>query len=61
MDETQPLLQGSEDVETAQRERETDPTIVTFDPKGDEENPLDWLVAYKWGIVGLLAFMAFTV
>ncbi|KAK5122287.1 hypothetical protein LTR85_004198 [Meristemomyces frigidus] len=61
MDETQPLLPPSEDVVAAQHELETDPAIVRFDPKGDAENPLDWPVAYKWGIVGLLAFMAFTV
>ncbi|PSR82809.1 major facilitator superfamily domain-containing protein [Coniella lustricola] len=35
--------------------------IVDFDPAGDPDNPMDWPVAYKWGIVALLAAMAFTV
>lgn len=35
--------------------------IVEFDPNGDPENPMDWPSAYKWGIVALLAAMAFTV
>ncbi|KAK4541442.1 hypothetical protein LTR36_008043 [Oleoguttula mirabilis] len=61
MDETQPLLPPSEAVLAAQHEHDSDPSIVAFDPKGDDENPLDWPVAYKWGIVGLLAFVAFTV
>lgn len=61
MDETQPLLPPAGEAGSAQREHELDPTVVTFDPKGDPDNPLDWPVAYRWGIVGLLAFMAFTV
>ena len=35
--------------------------IVDFDPAGDDENPVEWRPAFKWGIVGLLALMAFTV
>ncbi|EGP86473.1 unnamed protein product [Zymoseptoria tritici ST99CH_1E4] len=35
--------------------------IVDFDPNGDEANPMDWSNAYKYGIVALLAFTAFTV
>jgi hypothetical protein len=35
--------------------------VVDFDPNGDEGNPMDWPNAYKYGIVALLAFMAFTV
>lgn len=35
--------------------------IVDFDPNGDPENPMDWPAPYKWGIVTLLAAMAFTV
>ncbi|OTA57683.1 major facilitator superfamily transporter [Hypoxylon sp. EC38] len=61
MDETQPLLQ---DAHLVYVEREDDPSskdIVDFDPNGDAENPMEWPNAYKWGIVALLAFMAFTV
>lgn len=61
MDETQPLLQ---DAHLIYVEREDDPSskdIVDFDPNGDPENPMEWPQAYKWGIVALLAFMAFTV
>ncbi|KAL2021717.1 hypothetical protein VTK56DRAFT_6660 [Thermocarpiscus australiensis] len=35
--------------------------IVEFDPRGDPENPLEWTTPFKWSIVTLLAFMAFTV
>ncbi|KAI0160948.1 MFS general substrate transporter [Hypoxylon sp. FL1284] len=61
MDETQPLLQ---DAHLVYEERETtapSKDIIDFDADGDAENPLEWPVAYKWGIVSLLAFMAFTV
>lgn len=36
-------------------------TIVDFDPNGDAENPLEWASPFKWGVVSLLACMAFTV
>ena len=62
MEETQPLLPA---LEESLRDRSEDAIkdlyIVTFDSDGDPENPMDWPNAYKWGIVGLLAFMAFTV
>lgn len=35
--------------------------IVTFDPEGDPLNPLEWPRLYRWGIVLLLAFQAFSV
>lgn len=35
--------------------------VVDFDPNGDPDNPLEWPSAFKWGIVALLAFTAFTV
>lgn len=62
MDETQPLL-PAEAARTSELERDqpADKNLVTFDPEGDAENPLDWPNTYKWSIVGLLAFMAFTV
>ena len=60
MDETQPLLP---EVTTDQQPKHHDnnKNVVDFDPDGDSENPQDWPQAYKWGIVALLAFMAFTV
>lgn len=64
MDETQPLL-PAEAVGPATLEAHNDHTadknLVTFDPEGDDENPLDWPATYKWSIVGMMAFMAFTV
>jgi MFS family permease len=60
MDERQPLLSNGEAVYY-----EFDDTgkhkIVDFHPKGDAENPLDWPKRYRWFVVLLLAFMAFTV
>ncbi|KAJ9637500.1 hypothetical protein H2204_004649, partial [Knufia peltigerae] len=58
MDETQPLLP---DVPPEPIPSDLDKDIVTFDVDGDPENPEDWPNTYKWGIVALLAFMAFTV
>ena len=40
---------------------DSDIVLVDFDPKGDPDNPLTWPAPYKWSIVLLLAFMAFTV
>jgi hypothetical protein len=60
MDERQPLLSNGEAVyydfdDTGKHK------IVDFHPKGDAENPLDWPKRYRWFVVLLLAFMAFTV
>lgn len=60
MDETQPLLPPIIRVESEQR-RDASQRFVEFDPNGDPENPLEWRKPYKWLIVLLLAFMAFTV
>jgi MFS family permease len=60
-DETQPLL-GSITANGIPRPGAIDvKDIVSFDPNGDSQNPRDWPKAYKWGIVALLALMAFTV
>lgn len=59
VDETQPLL-GNESLRYDDENAKT-ADVVDFDPNGDEENPMDWPKSYKWGIVALLAFMAFTV
>ncbi|KAJ4525166.1 hypothetical protein HRR83_000837 [Exophiala dermatitidis] len=64
--ETQPLL-GGPDLQREDTDHQPLPAtqdavvVVAFDPDGDEDNPQDWPAAYKWGIVALLAFMAFTV
>ncbi|KAI0432808.1 MFS transporter [Xylaria sp. FL1042] len=64
MDETQPLLaevrlvdpeRGSGSHEVSHKD------IVDFNINGDAENPMEWPTPYKWGIVFLLAFTAFTV
>ena len=63
VDENQPLLGGQEEDVAHRRADEVDALHgeIDFDPKGDVENPLEWPVAFKWSIVGLLALMAFTV
>lgn len=75
--ESQPLLSRNDNVNTpltghCYTETNADaPTTSTtaspgdydfdFDPLGDVDNPLEWPIALKWGIVTLLALMAFTV
>lgn len=62
MDEIQPLLPTESDrLSIPERDQIDDKDIVGFDPNGDAENPLDWPATYKWDIVALLAYMAFTV
>lgn len=62
MDETTPLLPDVLPIpQDDRRSHVPSKDLVDFDPLGDEDNPMDWPVAYKWGIVALLAFMAFTV
>ena len=56
--EQQPLLQATPDLEDGIKHTEV---ILDFDPNGDSENPKEWPVVFKWGIVLLLACMAFTV
>lgn len=74
--ESQPLLGRNDNVNTPLTGHcytETDADATTpataspgdhdfdFDPLGDVDNPLEWPIALKWGIVTLLALMAFTV
>jgi MFS family permease len=59
-DETQPLL-----AKVLSRDIATDDVVlnnnaITFE-EGDTDNPLEWPRSYKWGVIMLLAFMAFTV
>lgn len=62
MDETTPLLPDEAiAIPGDDQSHNTAKDIVCFDPNGDPENPMDWPSAYKWGIVALLAAMAFTV
>lgn len=64
MDETTPLLPDAAIAPIPrddQLHRVASKDFVHFDPDGDDENPLDWPQSYKWGIVALLSFMAFTV
>ncbi|KAF2095566.1 putative major facilitator superfamily transporter [Rhizodiscina lignyota] len=60
MDETQPLL-ASANILVPEQPQTTGQRIIEFHPDGDSENPLEWKKPYKWFIVLLLAFMAFTV
>jgi hypothetical protein len=57
MDETQPLLRDP----SLDEVHPVSEDVVDFDPQGDPENPREWPRIYKWGIVALLALMAFTV
>ncbi|KAK3711305.1 hypothetical protein LTR37_009685 [Vermiconidia calcicola] len=60
MSETQPL-RCDRDWPEYYFEHDGKHKIVDFDPKGDPDNPMDWPKRYRWCIVLLLAFMAFTV
>ncbi|GAW10786.1 hypothetical protein ANO14919_001210 [Xylariales sp. No.14919] len=61
MDETQPLLADVHLVDTERCDEVSHKDIVDFNVEGDAENPMEWPAAYKWGVVFLLSFMAFTV
>ncbi|KAJ2974229.1 hypothetical protein NUW58_g8725 [Xylaria curta] len=61
MDETQPLLAEVHLVDTERCDEVSGEEIVEFDVEGDAENPMEWPTAYKWFVVFLLSFMAFTV
>lgn len=60
MDERQPLLESQPTNETNIQSNGKH-NIVEFDPAGDPDNPMDWPTKFRWSIVLLLAFMAFTV
>jgi hypothetical protein len=64
MEETSPLLRYASPTyieHPLPKSPQNETTTVNFDPDGDPDNPLDWSRSYRWGIVGLLACMAFTV
>jgi hypothetical protein len=62
MDETEPLLSArslsDEDVTKGQDDAFN---TVEFNSDTDPDNPWNWPESYKWGVILLLAFMAFTV
>ncbi|KAI7710946.1 hypothetical protein KC353_g9318, partial [Hortaea werneckii] len=58
-DEEQPLLQSDRAPQTSYHATQ-DPD-ADFDPDGDQDDPRQWPMAYRWGLVSLLALMAFTV
>jgi hypothetical protein len=65
MNESSPLLNRSHSVSTAidslyDQDESVRRASIAFNPAGDDENPLDWPKAYKWGVVALLASMSFT-
>ncbi|KAK5175860.1 uncharacterized protein LTR77_001000 [Saxophila tyrrhenica] len=60
MDETEPLLSNQSQPKHYFQD-DGKHKIVDFDPNGDPENPMEWPAWYRWCIVLLLAFMAFTV
>ncbi|KAI1300633.1 MFS transporter [Xylaria venustula] len=61
MDETQPLLADVRILDPESCHQVSHKDIVDFDVAGDAENPIEWPAAYKWGLVFLLSFLAFTV
>lgn len=62
MDETQPLLSPlTANGDGAGVTQISYDRVAEFDPSGDVDNPLEWPEAYKRGVIGLLAFMAFSV
>lgn len=58
IEEQQPLLRPI--VEDAEADTKYNEVILDFEA-GDPENPREWDSKFKWLIVFLLAFMAFTV
>ena len=58
IEEQQPLLRQI--VGDAEADTKYDEVILDFEA-GDPENPREWDSKFKWLIVLLLAFMAFTV
>lgn len=58
--ETQPLLPETDHPDDICKDVRDNVTVIDFHAD-DPENPLQWSATFKWAIVGLLAFMAFTV
>ncbi|KAK3681026.1 major facilitator superfamily domain-containing protein [Podospora appendiculata] len=66
-DETRPLLASNHSADAAPTNANANANanvviVVDFHPDGsDADNPLNWPTPFKWGIVMILALMAFTV
>ncbi|KAK5104102.1 hypothetical protein LTS08_001986 [Lithohypha guttulata] len=58
--ERQPLLPETGHPDDICKDVRDNVTVIDFHAD-DPENPLQWSATFKWAIVGLLAFMAFTV
>ncbi|RMY08751.1 hypothetical protein D0866_14717 [Hortaea werneckii] len=58
-DEEQPLLQSDRTLPPSYHA--TPDPDADFAPDGDQDDPRQWPMAYRWGLVSLLALMAFTV
>lgn len=63
MGETEPLLRlcSNELVIDDPQEEENAYDDVAFNSDGDPDNPMNWPNSYRWGVITLLASMAFTV
>jgi len=60
MDETSPLL-PDQDESRLEQQGNLSGVLADAGIKVDLDRPQDWPAHYRWGVVGLLAFMAFTV
>ncbi|EMD00664.1 hypothetical protein BAUCODRAFT_135458, partial [Baudoinia panamericana UAMH 10762] len=60
MDETQPLLADARKPADKSKQSGSPGTSIFAFLNDHDPNPQDWCTSYKWFIVGLLAFMAFT-
>ncbi|KAI7566404.1 hypothetical protein KC319_g5539 [Hortaea werneckii] len=60
IDEEQPLLRPDRAPQSISHHAAPYPD-ADFDPDGDQDDPLQWPMTYRWGLVSLLALMAFTV
>lgn len=64
MAETDPLLRSRSNdqalIDDAQEEEDAFQD-VEFQSEGCLDNPMNWPRSYQWGVIALLAFMAFTV
>ncbi|KAI7376818.1 hypothetical protein KC336_g19682, partial [Hortaea werneckii] len=60
IDEEQPLLRPDRAPQSISHHAAPYPD-ADFDRDGDQDDPRQWPMAYRWGLVSLLALMAFTV
>ncbi|RMY98385.1 hypothetical protein D0860_08525 [Hortaea werneckii] len=60
IDEEQPLLRPDRAPQSISHHATQEPD-ADFDPDGDQDDPRQWPMTYRWGLVSLLALMAFTV